>query len=55
MTEQPSQSPEPESQSQEQGPDDEGRPEGNVGPPEDLENDPAYDPDDPELKRMKGG
>lgn len=57
MTEQPSHSPEPESQSQSQEPEpaDEARPEGNVGPPEDLESDPAYNPDDPELKRMKGG
>ena len=51
MTEQPSPSPEPESSQ----PEDEAQPDGNVGPPEDLENDPAYDPDDPELKRMKGG
>ena len=23
--------------------------------PQELEDDPAYDPDDPELKRLKGG
>jgi hypothetical protein len=28
---------------------------GYVGPPEDIEGDPAYDPDDPELRRIKGG
>ena len=26
-----------------------------VGPPEDIENDPAYNPDDEELKGIKGG
>jgi hypothetical protein len=26
-----------------------------AGPPEDIENDPAYDPDDPNLKGIKGG
>ena len=26
-----------------------------AGPPDDIENDPAYDPDDPELKGIKGG
>jgi hypothetical protein len=29
--------------------------EGGAGPPDDIENDPAYDPDDPELKGIKGG
>ncbi len=50
MSEQP---PSPDQQPDE--PEDEARPDGNVGPPEDLEDDPAYDPDDPELKRKKGG
>jgi hypothetical protein len=26
-----------------------------AGPPEDIENDPAYDPDDENLKGIKGG
>ncbi len=29
--------------------------EGQAGPAEDLETDPAYSPDDPQLKRIKGG
>lgn len=28
---------------------------GSAGPAEDIERDPAYDPDDEELKGMKGG
>jgi hypothetical protein len=28
---------------------------GEAGPPEDIENDPAYDPDDENLKGIKGG
>jgi hypothetical protein len=32
-----------------------GEDEANAGPPEDIENDPAYDPDDPGLKGLKGG
>jgi hypothetical protein len=28
---------------------------GEAGPPEDIEKDPAYNPDDPELKGIKGG
>jgi hypothetical protein len=27
----------------------------NVGPPEDIEDDPAYEPDDEGLKDLKGG
>ncbi len=29
--------------------------EGSVGPPEDIENDPAYNPDEEHLKDLKGG
>jgi hypothetical protein len=32
-----------------------GEGDGNVGPPEDIENDPAYDPDEEGLKDLKGG
>ena len=32
-----------------------GEGDGNVGPAEDIENDPAHDPDDPGLKGLKGG
>jgi hypothetical protein len=28
---------------------------GNAGPAEDIQNDPAYNPEDPELKGIKGG
>ena len=28
---------------------------GEAGPPEDIENDPAYSPEDPALKGIKGG
>jgi hypothetical protein len=31
------------------------RNEAEAGPPEDIENDPAYNPDDPGLKAAKGG
>lgn len=30
-------------------------PDGNAGPAEDLETDPAYSPEDPDLKKIKGG
>lgn len=32
-----------------------GEGDGNVGPPEDIEDDPAYDPEDENLKGIKGG
>jgi hypothetical protein len=31
------------------------RNEAEAGPPDDIENDPAYNPDDPGLKGVKGG